>query len=43
MEYWRQRYDTDIIEISTRVHAKLEQLRGASAKRAELQQLVSLK
>ncbi|XP_047036006.1 dynein regulatory complex protein 9-like isoform X1 [Helicoverpa zea] len=42
LEYWRQRYDTDIAEISSRGQRKLEQLLIASGKRQELQKLYDL-
>ncbi|KAJ8734819.1 hypothetical protein PYW08_014069 [Mythimna loreyi] len=42
LEYWRQRYDTDIAEISARSQRRLEQLLAASRKRQELQQLYDL-
>lgn len=41
LEYWRERYGTDIAEISARSQRKLEQLLLATSKRQELQQLVS--
>ncbi|KAJ8733995.1 hypothetical protein PYW07_014546 [Mythimna separata] len=42
LEYWRQRYDTDIAEISARSQARLQQLLSATRKRQELQQLYDL-
>ncbi|XP_026726570.1 dynein regulatory complex protein 9-like [Trichoplusia ni] len=42
LEYWRQRYDVDIAEISKRGHKKCEEMKTASAKRMELQKLFDL-
>ncbi|CAH0600449.1 unnamed protein product [Chrysodeixis includens] len=42
LEYWRQRYDVDLAEISKRVHKKCEEMKTATAKRIELQNLYDL-
>lgn len=42
LEYWRQRYDTDTAAITVTVQNKCEELKLATAKRMELQKLVSI-